>query len=150
MCSRHPELAGCFFSSPLAAFCAICRSSVSLCVLAEIRQTPAREPFQAHRLLAHPFPGLPGRCGRCELCQPVIPADRPECCRVDANAYSRLSRLAVQQMPPATLAALERLGADLAVARLRRKESLAAWALGLGHNKDLCEMPCSMQIYLHF
>ena len=32
------------------------------------------------------------------------------------------------QMPPATVAALERLGANLAVARLRRKESLASWA----------------------
>lgn len=35
-------------------------------------------------------------------------------------------------MPPATLAALEKLGADLAVARLRRKESLASWAARLG------------------
>ncbi|HSI60226.1 MAG TPA: XRE family transcriptional regulator [Ideonella sp.] len=35
-------------------------------------------------------------------------------------------------MPPATLAALEQLGADLAVARLRRKESLASWASRLG------------------
>jgi transcriptional regulator with XRE-family HTH domain len=35
-------------------------------------------------------------------------------------------------MPPATFAALERLGADLAVARLRRKESLASWASRLG------------------
>lgn len=39
---------------------------------------------------------------------------------------------ALQQMPPATIAALERLGADLAVARLRRKESLATWAARLG------------------
>lgn len=39
---------------------------------------------------------------------------------------------ALQRMPPATLAALEKLGADLAVARLRRKESLASWAARLG------------------
>jgi hypothetical protein len=31
---------------------------------------------------------------------------------------------AILQMPPATVAAIEKLGADLAVARLRRKESL--------------------------
>jgi transcriptional regulator with XRE-family HTH domain len=35
-------------------------------------------------------------------------------------------------MPPSTLAALAQLGADLAVARLRRKESLKAWAHRLG------------------
>ncbi|MDB5999272.1 MAG: DNA-binding protein [Rhizobacter sp.] len=35
-------------------------------------------------------------------------------------------------MPPPTIAALERLGADLAVARLRRKESLASWASRMG------------------
>ena len=40
--------------------------------------------------------------------------------------------IALQQLPPATLAALERLGADLAVARLRRKESLASWSSRLG------------------
>lgn len=39
---------------------------------------------------------------------------------------------AIAQMPPATVAALERLGADLAVARLRRRESLASWAGRLG------------------
>lgn len=39
---------------------------------------------------------------------------------------------AIAQMPPATVAALERLGADLAVARLRRRESLASWAARLG------------------
>jgi transcriptional regulator with XRE-family HTH domain len=38
----------------------------------------------------------------------------------------------LDQMPPSTLAALSRLGADLAVARLRRKESLKAWAKRLG------------------
>jgi transcriptional regulator with XRE-family HTH domain len=35
-------------------------------------------------------------------------------------------------MPPSTLAALAQLGADLAVARLRRKESLRTWAKRLG------------------
>lgn len=35
-------------------------------------------------------------------------------------------------MAPATLAALQKLGADLAVARLRRKESLRTWAKRLG------------------
>jgi transcriptional regulator with XRE-family HTH domain len=39
---------------------------------------------------------------------------------------------ALSQMPPSTLAALTRLGADLAVARLRRKESLKVWAKRLG------------------
>ncbi len=36
------------------------------------------------------------------------------------------------QMPPSTLAALAQLGADLAVARLRRKESLKTWAKRMG------------------
>lgn len=40
--------------------------------------------------------------------------------------------LALAQMPPATVAALEKLGADLAVARLRRRESLKTWAKRLG------------------
>lgn len=35
-------------------------------------------------------------------------------------------------MPPSTLAALQQLGADLAVARLRRKESLKTWAKRIG------------------
>lgn len=39
---------------------------------------------------------------------------------------------ALIQLPPATLAALEKLGADLAVARLRRKESLKTWAKRMG------------------
>ena len=39
---------------------------------------------------------------------------------------------AILQMPPATVAAIEKLGADLAVARLRRKESLKAWAQRMG------------------
>lgn len=38
----------------------------------------------------------------------------------------------LSQMPPSTLAALSQLGADLAVARLRRKESLKTWAKRLG------------------
>lgn len=40
--------------------------------------------------------------------------------------------LAIERMPPSTVAALERLGADLAVARLRRRESLVSWASRLG------------------
>lgn len=39
---------------------------------------------------------------------------------------------ALQQLPPATQATLEKLGADLAVARLRRKESLKTWAARMG------------------
>jgi hypothetical protein len=42
------------------------------------------------------------------------------------------SPIALSQMPPATLAGLQKLGADLSVARLRRKESLASWAVRLG------------------
>ena len=39
---------------------------------------------------------------------------------------------ALLQLPPATAAALEKLGADLAVARLRRRESLKTWATRMG------------------
>lgn len=39
---------------------------------------------------------------------------------------------ALSQLPPATAAAIEKLGADLAVARLRRKESLKTWAQRMG------------------
>lgn len=39
---------------------------------------------------------------------------------------------ALQQLPLATAAAIEKLGADLAVARLRRKESLKTWAKRMG------------------
>jgi transcriptional regulator with XRE-family HTH domain len=39
---------------------------------------------------------------------------------------------ALQQMPPSVTAALVQLGADLAVARMRRKESLKSWAKRLG------------------
>ena len=39
---------------------------------------------------------------------------------------------ALTRIPPSTVAALEQLGADLAVARLRRKESLKTWAQRMG------------------
>jgi hypothetical protein len=39
---------------------------------------------------------------------------------------------AIERLPPATSSAIEKLGADLAVARLRRKESLASWASRMG------------------
>ena len=39
---------------------------------------------------------------------------------------------ALLRLPPATASAIEKLGADLAVARLRRKESLRSWAHRLG------------------
>lgn len=39
---------------------------------------------------------------------------------------------ALVQLPPATAATLFKLGADLAVARLRRKESLRSWAQRMG------------------
>jgi hypothetical protein len=39
---------------------------------------------------------------------------------------------ALLQLPPATAAAIGKLGADLAVARLRRKESLKTWARRMG------------------
>ena len=39
---------------------------------------------------------------------------------------------ALLQLPPATAGAIEKLGADLAVSRLRRKESLRSWAQRLG------------------
>ena len=39
---------------------------------------------------------------------------------------------ALLHLPPATAAAIEKLGADLAVARLRRKESLKTWAKRIG------------------
>ena len=40
--------------------------------------------------------------------------------------------IALLQLPPATAGAIGKLGADFAVARLRRKESLRSWALRLG------------------
>ena len=39
---------------------------------------------------------------------------------------------ALLHLPPATAAGIEKLGADLAVARLRRKESLKTWAKRMG------------------
>jgi len=39
---------------------------------------------------------------------------------------------ALLQLPPSTLRAIEKLGADLAVARMRRRESLRSWAQRLG------------------
>lgn len=39
---------------------------------------------------------------------------------------------AIRQLPPSTIGALQKLGADLAVARLRRKESMRTWAKRLG------------------
>jgi transcriptional regulator with XRE-family HTH domain len=39
---------------------------------------------------------------------------------------------ALLRLPPSTASAIEKLGADLAVARLRRKESLRSWARRLG------------------
>jgi hypothetical protein len=39
---------------------------------------------------------------------------------------------AIDRLPPSTVAAIEKLGADLAVARLRRKQSLSSWAKRLG------------------
>lgn len=39
---------------------------------------------------------------------------------------------AINQLPPQTIANLAKLGADLAVARLRRKESLRSWASRMG------------------
>lgn len=48
--------------------------------------------------------------------------------------YIRMPRpsKAIVQLPPSTQASIERLGADLAVARLRRKESLQSWARRMG------------------
>jgi transcriptional regulator with XRE-family HTH domain len=46
--------------------------------------------------------------------------------------YMPKTARALLQLPPATAAALEKLGADLAVARLRRKESLKTWAKRMG------------------
>ena len=46
--------------------------------------------------------------------------------------YMPKTARALLQLPPATAGAIEKLGADLAVARLRRKESLRSWAQRLG------------------
>jgi hypothetical protein len=42
------------------------------------------------------------------------------------------SAKAINLLPPATLGSLQKLGADLAVARLRRKKSLCTWSKRLG------------------
>jgi hypothetical protein len=61
---------------------------------------------------------------------------------------------AAARLPPATLDALAKLGADLAVARLRRKESLASWSTRMGvsvptlMNMEAGEPGVSMGIYL--
>jgi hypothetical protein len=61
---------------------------------------------------------------------------------------------ATGQLPPGTLDALAKLGADLAVARLRRKESLASWATRMRvtvptlMNMEAGEPSVSMGIYL--
>ena len=61
---------------------------------------------------------------------------------------------ATDRLPPATLDALAKLGADLAVARLRRKESLASWASRMGvsvptlMNMEAGEPAVGMGIYL--
>jgi transcriptional regulator with XRE-family HTH domain len=48
------------------------------------------------------------------------------------SIYMPKTARALLQLPPATTAAIEKLGADLAVARLRRKESLKTWAQRMG------------------
>ena len=61
---------------------------------------------------------------------------------------------ATDRLPPSTLDALGKLGADLAVARLRRKESLASWATRMGvsvptlMNMEAGEPSVSIGIYL--
>lgn len=42
------------------------------------------------------------------------------------------STRAIAQLSPASMAALEKLGVDLAVARLRRRESLKTWSKRMG------------------
>jgi hypothetical protein len=61
---------------------------------------------------------------------------------------------ATDRLPPAAFDALGKLGADLAVARLRRKESLASWAARIGisvptlMNMEAGEPSVSIGIYL--
>jgi hypothetical protein len=61
---------------------------------------------------------------------------------------------ATDRLPPASLGALAKLGADLAVARLRRRESLASWAKRMGvtvptlMNMEAGEPSVSIGIYL--
>jgi hypothetical protein len=61
---------------------------------------------------------------------------------------------ATDRLPTSALDALGKLGADLAVARLRRKESLASWATRMGvsvptlMNMEAGEPSVSVGIYL--
>jgi hypothetical protein len=61
---------------------------------------------------------------------------------------------AADHLPPATLDSLAKLGADLAIARLRRKESLASWAARMRvsvptlMNMEAGEPSVSVGIYL--
>jgi hypothetical protein len=61
---------------------------------------------------------------------------------------------ATERLPPVSLDALAKLGADLAVARLRRRESLASWAKRMGvtvptlMNMEAGEPSVSIGIYL--
>jgi hypothetical protein len=61
---------------------------------------------------------------------------------------------AADRLPPASLDALAKLGSDLAVARLRRRESLASWASRMGvtvptlMNMEAGEPSVSIGIYL--
>jgi hypothetical protein len=61
---------------------------------------------------------------------------------------------AAERLPPASLDALAKLGSDLAVARLRRRESLASWAARMGVtvptllNMEAGEPSVSIGIYL--
>jgi len=61
---------------------------------------------------------------------------------------------ATDRLPTSALDALGKLGADLAVARLRRKESLASWATRMGvsvptlMNMEAGEPSVSIGIYL--
>jgi hypothetical protein len=62
--------------------------------------------------------------------------------------------VATDRLPTSALDALGKLGADLAVARLRRKESLASWASRMGvsvptlMNMEAGEPSVSVGIYL--
>jgi hypothetical protein len=62
--------------------------------------------------------------------------------------------VATDRLPTSALDALGKLGADLAVARLRRKESLASWATRMGvsvptlMNMEAGEPSVSVGIYL--
>lgn len=51
-----------------------------------------------------------------------------------ANIYEHMPKTsrAIEQLPPRVQHAIDRLGADIAVARLRRRESLRTWAKRMG------------------